>query len=173
MLSRRTAVASLAASTLAGAQQQDGNPPPGMFADAEAYDRFNRFMGRCSGLLAPLLVDFTGLPHAAGPALDAGSGTGALAFSIAKLRVHCHVTGIDPSKEYVAYANAKNPFPGRARFQVGDAQQLEFSAASFENSLSLLVFNFIPDPMKAWRELIRVTKPGVSSRPPFGTMARG
>ena len=55
-----------------------------MFADAEAYDRF---MGRWSGLLAPLLVDFTGLPDAAGPALDAGSGTGALAFSIAKIHM--------------------------------------------------------------------------------------
>ena len=68
-----------------------------MFADAEAYQRF---MGRWSSILAPLLVDFTNLPDR-GQVLDVGSGTGALAFAIAKLRVHCQVMGIDPSKEYV------------------------------------------------------------------------
>jgi tRNA1(Val) A37 N6-methylase TrmN6 len=40
-----------------------------------------------SSKLAPLLVDFTGLPDT-GRVLDVGSGTGALAFSIAELRVH-------------------------------------------------------------------------------------
>ena len=127
-----------------------------MFADAEAYERF---MGRWSSLLAPLLVDFAGI-HDTGRALDVGSGTGALAFSIAKLRPHCQVLGIDPSQEYIGYADARNPFPGRARFEVGDAQQLRFADATFENSLSLLVFNFIPDAKKALREVSRVTKPG-------------
>jgi hypothetical protein len=42
-----------------------------MFGDAEAYDRF---MGRWSHLVAPLLVDFTGLPGT-GRVLDVGSGT--------------------------------------------------------------------------------------------------
>ena len=127
-----------------------------MFEDAEAYERF---MGRWSSMLAPLLVDFTGLPDR-GRVLDVGSGTGALAFSIAKLRVHCQVLGIDPSKQYVGYANSRNPFPDRARFRVGDAQKLRFSDATFENSLSLLVFNFIPDRKRALREVSRVTKPG-------------
>ena len=93
-----------------------------MFEDAEAYERF---MGRWSSTLAPLLVDFAGLRDT-GRVLDVGSGTGALAFSIAKLRIHCQVMGIDPSKEYVGYADSRNPFPDRVRFQVGDAQQLRF-----------------------------------------------
>ena len=70
------------------------------------------------------------------------------------------MTGIDPSKEFVAFSESKNPFRDRAAFQEGDAQQLSFLGAAFDNSLSLLVFNFIPDRMKALRELIRVTKPG-------------
>jgi SAM-dependent methyltransferase len=37
---------------------------------------------------------------------------------------------------------------------------LPFSDATFENSLSLLVFNFIPDRKTALREVGRVTKPG-------------
>ena len=116
-------------------------------------------MGRWSRLVAPRLVDFTDLPER-GRMLDVGSGTGSLAFAIAERRRQVRVLGIDPSKEYVAYATSRNPFPGRASFEVGDAQQLRYADASFDAALSLLVFNFIPDPKKALFELRRVTKPG-------------
>jgi SAM-dependent methyltransferase len=127
-----------------------------MFGDAEAY---TRFMGRWSRLVAPLLVDFTGVPDRA-RALDVGSGTGSLAFEIAKRKAQAHVLGIDPSREYIAFANSRNPFPDRVSFEVGDAQQLRFPDATFDTSLSLLVFNFIPDPKKALREVCRSTRPG-------------
>jgi SAM-dependent methyltransferase len=149
MLSRRGAIGILAVPILRGQDKR-----PNMFGDAEAYDRF---MGRWSHLVAPLLVDFTGLPGT-GRVLDVGSGTGALAFAIAERK--SRVLGIDPSKEYVAYANSRNPFPDRASFQVGDAQQLRLPDATFAASLSLLVFNFIPVPSKALREVRRVTKAG-------------
>ena len=126
-----------------------------MFGDAEAYERF---MGRWSRLVAPRLVDFTGVPNR-GRMLDVGSGTGSLAQAIAEREVHGRVVGIDPSKDYVAYAAGRNSFPDRVSFEVGDAQQLHFPDASFDAALSLLVFNFIPDPMKALSELRRVTKP--------------
>lgn len=129
---------------------------PKMFGDAEAYEKF---MGRWSRLIAPRLVDFTGLPER-GRILDVGSGTGSLAFAIAERKRHTQVLGIDPSQEYVAYARSRNPFPDRASFEVGDAQKLSFADASFDAALSLLVFNFIPDPKKALLELRRVTKPG-------------
>lgn len=129
---------------------------PGMFGDAEAYERF---MGRWSRLVAPRLVDFSGLPER-GRILDVGSGTGSLAFAIAERNGRARVLGIDPSKEYVAYASSRNPFADRASFEVGDAQQLLFPDTSFDAALSLLVFNFIRDPRKALSELRRVTKPG-------------
>ncbi|MGH9668152.1 MAG: class I SAM-dependent methyltransferase [Bryobacteraceae bacterium] len=116
-------------------------------------------MGRWSRLVGPQLVDFSDLSDG-GRVLDVGSGTGSLAFAIAERRIRASVLGIDPSKEYVAYANSRNPFPDRASFEVGDAQQLHFPGATFDASLSLLVFNFIPDPKKALLEMRRTTKSG-------------
>jgi SAM-dependent methyltransferase len=127
-----------------------------MFGDAEAYEQF---MGRWSRLVAPLLMDFTGIPES-GRVLDVGSGTGSLAFAIAARKTRAQVLGIDPSRQYVAYATGRNRFADRAHFEIGDAQQLRFAGASFDAALSLLVFNFIPDPKKALAELRRVTKPG-------------
>lgn len=127
-----------------------------MFGNAEAYERF---MGRWSRLLAPLLIDFAAPPET-GQLLDVGSGTGVLTFALAAKRPLCRIIGIDPSKEYIEFATDRNPFPQRVSFQAGDAQQLNFPAAAFQTALSLLVFNFIPDSRKALGEVARVTRPG-------------
>jgi SAM-dependent methyltransferase len=153
MLSRRAVLLASAVRVL-----RAQNESKGMFSNAEAYEMF---MGRWSRFVAPLLIDFAGLPED-GPFLDAGSGTGALSGEIGRRRRKARVTGIDLSAEYVTFAQARNPFPDRLTFQVGDAQQLNFADGTFAGSLSLLVFNFIPEPEKALRELRRVTRPGGS-----------
>jgi SAM-dependent methyltransferase len=127
-----------------------------MFGNAEAYDRF---MGRWSRLVAPLLTDFGSVPDT-GRVLDAGSGTGTLGFAIAAHKLGVHVTGIDPSKEFVNYAARMNASSDRLSFEVGDAQDLHFADATFGACLSMLVFNFIPDPARALREMCRVTQQG-------------
>ncbi len=129
-----------------------------MFGNGDAYERF---MGRWSRKLAPLLVDFAGLPDG-GEVLDIGCGTGVLTFAIAERKAGLHVMGLDRSKAYVTFAQSSNRFGDRVRFQVGDAQQLPFPNASFAAALSLLVFNFVPDPGKALREARRVVRPGGS-----------
>jgi SAM-dependent methyltransferase len=96
-----------------------------MFGNAEAYERF---MGRWSRQIAPLLVEFAALSDT-GRVLDIGSGTGSLAFEVAKRKPRVHVTGVDPSSEYVGYAASKNPFPDRVTFRTGDAQRLDFEGA--------------------------------------------
>ena len=124
-----------------------------MFGNAVAYDRF---MGRWSRRVAPLLVDFTGIPDE-GRVLDVGSGIGTLTVETAKQNTALQVTGIDSSQEFIAYATSRNPFPDRVSFCIGDAQNLQFADDTFVAALSLLVFNFIPDPEKALREARRVT----------------
>lgn len=109
--------------------------------------------------MAPLLVNFADVPDS-GWVLDVGTGAGSLAVVIAERRARSYVLGIDPSREYIAYASGRNPFPDRVSFQAGDAQQLPFPDATFDASVSLLAFNFIPDPGRALREVYRVTKSG-------------
>jgi SAM-dependent methyltransferase len=127
----------------------------GIFAESDAYETF---MGRWSRRLAPLLVKFAAVGEQ-DSVLDAGSGTGALAFALVEAVPSVRVTGVDPSAAYVRYAQARAA-DDRVRFSVGDAQALEIPDASVDKTLSLLVMNFIPDPKKAVGEMIRVTRPG-------------
>ncbi|HTQ76232.1 MAG TPA: class I SAM-dependent methyltransferase, partial [Burkholderiales bacterium] len=68
------------------------------------------------------------------------------------------IVGVDPSPGFIAYAQ-KNARSDRAHYEVGDAQALKFKDASFDDTLALLVMNFIPDHGKAIAEMRRVTRP--------------
>lgn len=126
-----------------------------MFFEADAYERF---MGRWSSLLAPSLISLSGL-HDGEAVLDVGTGTGALALAVRDATKATRIMGIDPSSAYLERARAKNT-DSRVRFEVGDAQALQFPDAEFDKTLSLLVMNFIPQRERALSEMIRVTKPG-------------
>jgi SAM-dependent methyltransferase len=141
------AVSVFAGNARGGAQGQ-------MFSAGDAYERF---MGRWSGELAPLLVKFAAVRDG-DAVLDVGSGTGALTAAVVVAAPSSRVIGIDPAEPYVAFARTRHP-GDLVRFEVGDAQQLRFADGSFDRTLSLLVLNFIPNPAKAVDEMIRVTRP--------------
>jgi len=130
----------------------DGQAP--VFSEAQAYERF---MGRWSRSMAPLLVQFAGVRDG-DTVLDVGSGTGALAAAVAQRAPSSRIVGIDPAAPYVALAQLRHG-SARVLFEVGDAQQMRFDSAMFDRTLSLLVVNFIPDVRKALSEMKRVTKP--------------
>jgi SAM-dependent methyltransferase len=105
-----------------------------MFSLGDAY---HVFMGRWSGRLAPLLVQFAGVTDG-DDVLDVGSGTGSLAGAVAVVGPSTCIAGIDRSEPYVAVARARHQSP-RTRFEVGGAQQLPFEDASFDQTLSQLI----------------------------------
>ncbi|HSD66863.1 MAG TPA: methyltransferase domain-containing protein [Vicinamibacteria bacterium] len=129
-----------------------------MFSEGEAYERF---MGRWSRALAPLLVKLAGVRDG-DAVLDVGCGTGALTAAVATAAPSSRIVGIDPAAPYVAFAEARHRHGGSdlVRFEVGDAQELRFEGGTFDRTLSLLVLNFIPDPGKALDEMARVTRRG-------------
>lgn len=122
-----------------------------------ASNNYERFMGRWSRLLAPMLVEFAGVRDG-DKVLDVGTGTGSLASAVAASRPKSEIVGIDPSKGFIQFA-AKQQNAERSRFEVGDAQALRFGDASFDHAIALLVMNFIPDHEKALGEMRRVTRP--------------
>ena len=126
-----------------------------IFAESDAYERF---MGRWSRQLAPLLVRYAAVADG-NSVLDVGSGTGALSLALLDAFPSIRVTGVDPSGAYVRAAQARAS-DERARFVVGDAQALDLPGNTFDKTLSLLVMNFIPDSAKAMREMVRVTRTG-------------
>jgi SAM-dependent methyltransferase len=126
-----------------------------MFALSEGYELF---MGRWSRLLAPAYMAFAGIRNGE-RVLDVGTGTGSVASTVAAAMPLSEIVGIDASDAFVAYART-NATADRVRFEVGDAQALRQPSASFDQTMSLLVMNFIPDHEKAVGEMGRVTRPG-------------
>jgi SAM-dependent methyltransferase len=147
--------------TLAAVFNQDGfaqNPNASkaeakMFAASAGYERF---MGRWSRLLAPGYIAFAGVKNG-DRVLDVGTGTGSLALAIEASMPASEIVGIDPSEGFIAYAR-KNAKSTRLHFEIGDAQALKFDDGSFDNTLALLVMNFIPDHNKAIAQMRRVTR---------------
>jgi ubiquinone/menaquinone biosynthesis C-methylase UbiE len=136
-----------------------------MFSGSEGYERF---MGRWSRRLAPLLVRFAEVREG-DSVLDVGSGTGALSVAAAAIPA-VHVTGVEPSQAFVRYAQ-EHAGGAAVRFEVGDAQRLPFADTTFDRTLSLLVLNFVPDPAAALEQMIRVTRRVASWPPRCGTTA--
>jgi SAM-dependent methyltransferase len=125
-----------------------------MFAAGAGYEHF---MGRWSRLLAPPFMAFAGVKNG-DRVLDVGTGTGSLAAAVESSMPASEIVGVDPSEGFIAYAQ-KHAASDRTHFEVGDAQALKFKDAAFDNTLALLVMNFIPDPGKAIAEMRRVTRP--------------
>jgi SAM-dependent methyltransferase len=124
-----------------------------IFSEARAYERF---MGRWSRDLAPFLVRFSGVRDG-DSVLDVGSGTGALTAAVAAAAPSSRIVGIDPAASYIALAQSQYGSV-LISFEVGDAQRMRFASSTFDRTLSLLVFNFIPDARKALGEMKRVTR---------------
>lgn len=125
-----------------------------MFSQADGYEQV---MGRWSVKLAPLFAEF--LNVRSGSLLDVGCGTGAMTKAALAAAHDLDIVGIDVVEDFVNFARARIVNP-RVRFDVGDALELPYDDATFDQTVSLLVLQFIPNAKKAAAEMRRVTRPG-------------
>ena len=126
--------------------------------DDSTYDRYDNFMGRWSREVAKQFVEWIDADEALSW-LDVGCGAGMLSQSVAEQSTSSKVTGIDPLENSIVAAR-QHPNNAGIVFEVGDAQDLPFDDDQFDIAISGLMIKFIPDKVKAIREMKRVVRPG-------------
>ncbi len=95
--------------------------------------------------------------------LDLGSGAGFDAFlAAARVGPTGRVIGVDMTPEMVEKARANAAAGGYANveFRLGDIESLPVDDASIDLAISNCVLNLVPDKARAFREVVRVLKPG-------------
>ena len=95
--------------------------------------------------------------------LDVGTGPGEPALSLAGLvGAGGKIIGIDPVAEMVAAARraAQRVGIGNVQFEVASGENLPFADNTFDAAISRFGIMFVPSPIDALREMLRVLKPG-------------
>ncbi len=118
----------------------------------DAAEDYERFMGAWSRSIGERFLAWLRAPAAA-RWLDVGCGTGAFSELVLRHAAPASLTGIDPSREQIAYV--REHVPGAA-FEVADSQALPFEDGAFDVVASALVLHFIPDRARALAEMKRV-----------------
>ncbi|HOO29240.1 MAG TPA: class I SAM-dependent methyltransferase [Lachnospiraceae bacterium] len=94
--------------------------------------------------------------------LDAGCGGGANISRLMQLCPKGFVDGIDYSEESVAYSKKKNAasLGTHCDIKYGNIEKLPYADQTFDLVTAFETVYFWPDPEKAFRQIIRVLKPG-------------
>jgi ubiquinone/menaquinone biosynthesis C-methylase UbiE len=94
--------------------------------------------------------------------LEVGFGPGAIIHRLSKLTSAGHVAGIDPSREMVGQAGARNAIAiksGRVDLRRGSVESLPFNDNTFDKALAINSMQVWLDPAAGLREMRRVMKP--------------
>ncbi len=96
--------------------------------------------------------------------LDLGCGTGDDARELAALvGANGLVIGVDSSRAMIAEARQRARDSGlELEFIVGDAERIDLASDSFDACRADRVFQHLPDPARALREMVRVANPGAA-----------
>ena len=95
--------------------------------------------------------------------LEVGFGPGALINHLSKLAPAGRVAGIDPSREMVEQACARNSSAiqnGGVYLQCGSVESLPFEGNTFDKALAINSMHVWPDVVAGLREIRRVMKSG-------------
>ena len=120
----------------------------------ERGDAYDRYVGRWSRRVAPLFLDWLGVPDGR-RWLDVGCGTGILSAAIVQACAPSSLDGVDPSSGFLE--SARRQLGVRATLHCGSATALPLGDDSVDVAVSGLVLNFIPDQPAALAEMKRVT----------------
>jgi ubiquinone/menaquinone biosynthesis C-methylase UbiE len=92
--------------------------------------------------------------------LDVACGPGIVACAAAKQAGH--VTGIDLTPAMIELARARQAREALVNcdWRVGDATALPFADAGFDRAITRYSFHHMPEPIRALKEMARVTRPG-------------
>ena len=93
--------------------------------------------------------------------LDCGCGPGPLTLGFAEIVAPGRVVGIDIEPTMIDQANQlkSDGGPDNLEFQVGDIYDLSFEDGEFDVVFSSAVIEHLSDPVRALKEVLRVTKP--------------
>ena len=122
----------------------------------QAGESYDLYMGRWSRRIAPLFLDLLGAEKDL-DWLDVGCGTGALSQAILDTSMPRRLVGVDPSEGFVARAR-EIVTDSRVTFLVGEAEALPVKVDEFDRVVSALMLNFVPDKVKALKEMKRVAR---------------
>lgn len=112
-----------------------------------AGDAYEAFMGRWSYRLAEKFLRWVGFePGLAW--LDVGCGTGALVSAISNLAEPSLAVACDPSEAFIKHAKTRITDP-RIRLIIAGIGNLPNNPGGFDQVVSGLVLNFLPDPRKS------------------------
>lgn len=123
------------------------------FTNAVAYERL---MGRWSRAAGSVFLEWLEVPPAR-RWLEVGCGTGVFTQLIEQKCAPSALVAVDTARPLLAHARRRSAAP-TTRYMLADAQALPFPRASFEVIVSALAVNFIPERLRAVREMHRVSR---------------
>jgi len=94
--------------------------------------------------------------------LDVGAGSGTISASLARYMPRGHVTATDLSAEILESAakHARGQGVANISFQTASVYELPFPDDHFDIVHASMVLSHLDSPVEAYREMLRVTKPG-------------
>jgi len=127
------------------------------FGYSRVYERMQKYF--TSNEMREEGLNLANIHDASMKVLDVGAGTGTLSKQLVQRVDAANLTLIDQSPHMLEQAKAK-PELMASTFVLADAHELPFDDASFDRVVSSGVIYYFPDPVRALREQLRVTRPG-------------